>query len=101
MTPSPLGVFWLEEAADKILKLTAVLWMCRERLGSLGADGYGVRSAADRSSGERVQESAHNLCRCLVFRVRFWRTMESHCVSAAVATDGVCSHISTKYYPYK
>lgn len=50
--PSPLAVFWLEEAADKTLQAAAELGMCQERLGSLGADGNGVRSAAGRSWGD-------------------------------------------------
>lgn len=60
-------MFWLEEAADKSLKPAAVLWMCQERLGALSADANGVRSAAGRSWGERVQESERKLCRCLIF----------------------------------
>lgn len=57
-------MFWLEEAADKALKAAAELGMCQERLGSLGADGNGVRSAA---GGGCVQESGCNLCLCLIF----------------------------------
>jgi len=56
-TPSPLGGFWLEEAADKILEPAVVLWTCQERLDSLGADGNGVRSAAGRSCGGNMFRS--------------------------------------------
>lgn len=65
--PSPWGVFWLEDTADKIPKPAAILWMCQEGLGSLGAEGNRVRSAAGRSRGECVEESGNNLCRCVIF----------------------------------
>lgn len=115
--PSLLAVFWLGEAADKTLKAAAELGMCQERLGSLGADGDGVRSAAGRSWGD----VSRTLCLCLIFVAslylfvlkmflpclsvvlcaRFWGTMKLWGVPAAVAMDAAGGHISTKYYPYK